>query len=169
MHSFGLKTCADVQLKSKEDLASKFGKFGLELYNLSRGIDFRPVVNSRRRKSFSMERTSETDFSHQQCHDEFDALILKLFSSLEDYLLRNNDYRIKTAVVKVKFNDFQTTTVERAWKGTCLEHYQELLSEALSRSSLEVRLLGGGVKFFDESGTEDLQLDFLDLLFGDKF
>ena len=80
--------------------------------------------------------------------------------------MKNNDYRIKTALVKVKVNDFQSTTVERAWKGSDLHHYHELLAEALSRSPLQVRLLGAGVKFYDES-PESSQLDFLDLLFPD--
>lgn len=168
MHALNLKTCADIQQKNKEELARSFGKFGLELYNLSRGIDDRAVLNERRRKSYSIERTSETDFSHAQCHEGFDVLLRNLFSSLEDYLTKNRDYQIKTAVVKVKFNDFQSTTVERAWKGVDFEFYHTLLSEALSRRPLEVRLLGAGVKFYDEDRREVRQLDFFDLLFNLK-
>ena len=168
MHSLGLKTCSDVQKKSKEELCTSFGKFGLELYNLARGIDHRPVVSERRRKSFSMERTFEQDHSHEQCHEIFDGLCKQLFESLQNYLLKNPNYKVKTALVKIKFNDFHSTTVERAWTGSDTEHYQKLLEEGLSRSPLKVRLLGVGVKFFDETDGNVRQLDFMNLLFEDK-
>ena len=74
----------------------------------------------------------------------------------------------KTAFVKVKFNDFQSTTVERAWQGADDAHFHELLQQGLERSGLRVRLIGAGVKFYGESDASDMQLDFLDLLFGEK-
>lgn len=165
MHSLGMRKCSDVQKVSKEDLAKSFGKFGLELYNLSRGIDFRPVVSERRRKSFSLERTFEHDLTPQECHDEYKALLNRLFTSLENYLVKNPEYEIKTAHVKIKFNDFQTTTVEKAWQGARFDTFHELLDKGLERSDLPVRLLGAGVKFFDEDEAAGRQLDFMDVLF----
>ena len=165
MHSLGLKTCADVQKKRKEELAENFGKFGLELYNLSRGIDHRPVVSERRRKSYSLERTFESDLSPEECHQEFKALLNRLFTSLESYLVKNPQYEIKTAHVKIKFNDFQTTTVEKAWQGARHDTFHDLLDKGLERSDLSVRLLGAGVKFFEEDEAGGRQMDFLNLLF----
>ncbi|MCM8526718.1 MAG: DNA polymerase IV [Lentisphaeraceae bacterium] len=165
MHSLGMETCADVQEKSKEELAKNFGKFGLELYNLSRGIDNRPVVSERRRKSFSLERTFEKDLGPEECHDEFKALLNRLFTSLESYLVKNPEYQIKTAHVKIKFNDFQSTTVEKAWQGARHDTFHDLLDKGLERSELPVRLLGAGVKFFEDSESSGRQMDFMNLLF----
>ncbi|MCM8537318.1 MAG: DNA polymerase IV [Lentisphaeraceae bacterium] len=167
LHGLGLYTCEDVQKVEKADLAKSFGKFGGELYNLARGIDYRPVENKRRRKSYSQERTFENDLTQAQCHEEFKVLIRRLFTSLENFLLKNGDYKVKTAFVKVKFNDFQSTTVERAWQGADDIFFHDLLQQGLERSELRVRLLGAGVKFYDESDASDMQLDFLDLLFGE--
>ena len=91
-----------------------------------------------------------------------------MFTSLENFLLKNADYKVETSFVKVKFNDFQSTTVERAWQGADHGHFHELLQQGLERSELRVRLIGAGVKFYDESDASDMQLDFLDLLFGEK-
>ena len=168
LHTLGLRTCSDVQERSKEELARSFGKFGLELYNLARGIDYRPVVTERRRKSYSLERTFEEDLTPVQCHEEFETILRRLFTSLENYLMKNPEYHIKTAYVKVKFNDFQSTTVERAWKGANMTHYHDLLDKGLERSGNKVRLLGAGVKFYEEGDASDRQLDFLDLLFGEE-
>ena len=167
MHLLGMKTCADVQEKSKEELAKNFGKFGLELYDLSRGIDKRPVVSERRRKSFSLERTFEKDLSSDECHDEFKALLNRLFTSLENYLVKNPEYEIKTAHVKIKFNDFQSTTVEKAWQGARYDIFHDLLDTGLERSELPVRLLGAGVKFFEDNESSGQQMDFMDQLFED--
>jgi DNA polymerase IV len=167
LHTLGIRTCTDVQQKSKEELARNFGKFGLELYNLARGIDFRPVITESRRKSYTQERTFEEDLTPQQCHEEFKTLLRRLFTSLENYLIKNPDYQIKTGLVKVKFNDFKSTTVERAWKGANIDFFHELLDTGLQRSGNRVRLLGAGVKFYSEAEASDPQLDFLDLLFRD--
>ena len=83
---------------------------------------------------------------------------------LRTFFFKNTDYKVKTSFVKVKFNDFQSTTVERAWQGVDAAHFHELLQQGLERSELRVRLIGAGVKFYDESDASDMQLDFLDLL-----
>ncbi|MCH2208545.1 MAG: DNA polymerase IV [Lentisphaerales bacterium] len=168
LHSLGLVTCADVQKVEKTELIKNFGKFGGELYNLSRGIDYRPVENKRRRKSYSQENTFERDLTPEECHEELKTILRRMFKSLENFLLKNADYKVKTSFVKVKFSDFQSTTVERAWQGADDAHFHELLQQGLERSELRVRLIGAGVKFYDESDASDMQLDFLDLLFGEK-
>ena len=59
-------------------------------------------------------------------------------------------HEIKTLFVKVKFNDFSATTVERAFDSLDLKHFQELLAEGLDRKELPVRLIGLGVRFRPE-------------------
>jgi len=52
--------------------------------------------------------------------------------------------------VKLKFDDFTRTTVERAGFNPTLSSYQQLLTEAFGRADKSVRLMGVGVRF-DES------------------
>jgi DNA polymerase IV len=87
---------------------------------------------------------------------------------LEAYLMKNVDYRIKTAFVKIKFDNFQSTTVERAWEGAQEMHFTQLLDTGLERDERKVRLLGAGVKFMDEDEASSQQLDFMGLLFEEK-
>ncbi len=63
--------------------------------------------------------------------------------------------------VKLKFADFQTTTVECAARQPEPALAAELLATALGRSELAVRLLGVGVRFVDlreESNPAQLEL-----------
>ncbi len=56
-----VKTCGDLQRFSRAELQELFGKFGIELYDLSRGIDDRLVEPDRERKSLSNEETFASD------------------------------------------------------------------------------------------------------------
>ncbi|HZA38598.1 MAG TPA: DNA polymerase IV, partial [Candidatus Baltobacteraceae bacterium] len=47
----GVNTCGELQRFSRPELVDLFGKFGVELYDLCRGIDHRPVEPDRPRKS----------------------------------------------------------------------------------------------------------------------
>ncbi|HEX3421396.1 MAG TPA: DNA polymerase IV, partial [Candidatus Udaeobacter sp.] len=51
LEELGAKTCGDLQRFSRPDLVKVFGKFGLELSDLCRGIDDRTVEPDRPRKS----------------------------------------------------------------------------------------------------------------------
>ena len=53
----GIQTCGQLQTMSKVELHALFGRFGLDLYDLCRGIDDRPVEPHRLRKSLSTEET----------------------------------------------------------------------------------------------------------------
>ena len=53
-------------------------------------------------------------------------------------------------VVKIKFADFTSTTVERqVVKGLPLEAFEKLCSQAWERGGRPVRLIGLGVRFLD--------------------
>ena len=53
----GIQTCGQLQELSRIELHALFGRFGIELYDLCRGIDKRPVEPHRVRKSMSTEQT----------------------------------------------------------------------------------------------------------------
>jgi len=63
MNALGIFTGTDLKQWSKENLVTKFGKTGHYYFNVARGIDNRPVKNSRVRKSLGTETTFSQDLS----------------------------------------------------------------------------------------------------------
>jgi DNA polymerase-4 len=154
----GISTCGDFQRHSRIELYEWFGKFGLELYSLCRGIDRREVEPYRERKSLSNERTFTVDLtSIAQC----EARIPDLFEELVGDLKKAGDEdRVKAIFVKIRFVDFTRTTVERAGLPLKMESFLTLLREGLGRKALGVRLLGLGVRFKDEASSSASQMEF---------
>ncbi|MFT7302704.1 MAG: DNA polymerase-4 [Akkermansiaceae bacterium] len=147
-------TCGDLQEFSKIELADKLGRWGLELYERSRGRDEREVSVDRTRKSLSKERTFRENI------DDVDWLmnvLRKLRFEVADAVKRKSDQEIKSRVVKLKFDDFTQTTAEKAGGVMDEKTYEELLRLAWSRGEGKpVRLLGVGVKFAMEEDQMDL-------------
>ncbi len=155
--ALSVETCGDLQKFDQIELARRFGKWGLELWQLCRGIDERPVTPDRTRKSLS----SETTFSENI--QVLPALIAPMRGMIEglaeDLAAHHSDRVIRSLVVKLKFADFERTTAERAWH--VLDHavFEELLAEAWKRgNNRAVRLLGVGVRFEDPA--ESAQMEF---------
>jgi DNA polymerase IV len=153
----GVKTCGELQRYSRIELANLFGKFGLELFSLCRGIDTRPVEPERIRKSLSSECTFVHDLtSLAQC----EAKIPELFEEVMSDLKKGGAMeQVKSAFVKIRFSDFSRTTVERAGIELTLESFLDLLREGLGRKSLNVRLLGVGVRFHEPDTEREVQLE----------
>ena len=163
-----VRTCGDLQRLSKMELAERFGKWGVELYDLSRGIDERAVLPDRIRKSVSSETTLRENIA------EFSPLV-GIMEGLrkgvaESVAAKHSDRVVKALVVKLKFADFTQTTAERGAVRTTdaptvdeildSEAYRELLAEAWSRGNGKaVRLIGAGVRFSDPESVEQLSLE----------
>ena len=158
MHQFGIKTCAEIQKLSLTELVQCFGKRAEELAELARGIDNRPVQVDRIRKSFSREKTFSTDLNHEDAFVTLSIIFYQTQKRLKVYLDNNPQYSIKTSMVKVKFSDFTSTTVESVSTGFNLRMIQDLMSKALRRKNLDVRLIGCGVKFSHEDSTNQSEL-----------
>lgn len=157
--ALGIETCADLQQLDQIELSRRFGKWGVELWHLCRGIDDRPVTPDRTRKSVS----SETTFS-ENIH-ELPALVPPMRGLLdglvEDLAKSHPDRVIRSLVVKMKFADFHRTTAERAGQFVDPAVFEELLAEAWRRgNNRAVRLLGVGVRF--EDPRENEQMEFFD-------
>lgn len=151
LHTLGITTCADLQRFGQHRLNQQFGSFGERLYELSMGEDHRTVQPDRVRKSVSVEHTYPKDLMNvDDCLGQLPDLLRQLHHRLNRLA---DDYDIKKAFVKVKFNDFHSTTLERDGTRDNLQDYQSLLTEALQRDSKPVRLLGIGVRF-DTSTTK---------------
>lgn len=158
----GLYTCSDVLKWSLADLEANFGSLGRGLYQYARGEDHRLVKSWRKRKSISVERTFPKDIPREQVQhslieDLFGALLIRLskFKNREKEL-KHPVPVVGSLVVKVKFSNFESTTKEMKWPEVDKSKFVVLLSEALTRRKLGVRLIGMGVKFVDK---EDNQLD----------
>jgi DNA polymerase-4 len=141
---------------SVEKLQEHFGSFGLRLYELCRGIDRREVNTSRERKSISTEETYTPDVPDL-------AACLKLLPDLVEHLLgrikRNGAERfINKLFVKIKFSDFQQTTVECVGYAPHIPTYAHLMETGWARASRPVRLLGVGVRLGDTETAEQLRL-----------
>jgi DNA polymerase-4 len=156
--SAGIETCGDMQQIDKVTMAKNYGKWGLELYDLCRGVDNREVQTSRIRKSISKETTFGADINRVQ--DLFSDLAELLDSVRESHRERYEDRIIKATVVKLKFADFTQTTIERATEKPSIELVKELLLEGWRRGGHKsVRLLGVGIKLADPQPQSQRQLE----------
>lgn len=159
LERMGVTSCADLQAFALVELVEKFGVFGQHLYRLSRGDDKRPVKPHRRRKSLSVEHTYATDLPDvASCI----ARLPELLAQLKGRLRRVDDsYLVTKQFVKIKFDDFSITTLERGSAASLsLESYRALCEEAFPRGNRPVRLLGLGVRFIDlNTDRQGVQLD----------
>src|SRR5204862_824643 len=158
LEELGVKTCGQLQRFSRPDLVDLFGKFGVELYDLCRGIDNRPVEPDRPRKSLSTEETFAIDLTMlEQCEEKLEDLFQDVMADLAQ---KESTRAITKIFVKLKFNDFTRTTAERAGLAPTLPDFRSLLAEAFARTGKPVRLIGLGVRFAD-AALADAQIPLL--------
>ena len=109
---------------------------------------------------------SDNGGSSQQVTDEFIFADDPLLDELEEDLRKekNRLRTIRTLVLKLKFEDFSRTTIERAADHVDRELFQTLLHEAWPRGGgKSIRLIGAGVRFQPEqSPSDDRQLSLFD-------
>ena len=156
LHSLGAQTCGDLRDWHIDKLQQHFGSFGARLYDLCRGIDYRDVNPVRERKSISTEETYTPDVPDLAgCL----ALLPDLYEHLLGRIKRNNAEKfINKLFVKIKFADFQRTTVECVGYAPNMETYRRLMETGWLRASRPVRLLGVGVRLSDTETVEQLSL-----------
>jgi DNA polymerase-4 len=156
LSALGIESCADLQALDQIELARRFGKWGIELWQLCRGIDDRPVSADRTRKSVSRETTFRENI------ETLPALLSPMHGMIaglrEDLAKSHADRVIRALVVKLKFADFDRTTAEKAGHVVEPAIFEELLTEAWKRgNNRTVRLLGVGVRFADPKEVEQLE------------
>ena len=106
MHELGIHTGFQLAQWSLGGLINKFGKAGEIYYNFARGIDERPVVAERVRKSVGCEVTFERDIFKKR------AVIIELYHVVEELIRRldKGDFNGYTLTLKIKFHDFVQIT-----------------------------------------------------------
>jgi DNA polymerase-4 len=101
----GIKTVGDVQAMDAEMLETRFGRYGLRLYELARGIDHSLVVPNRVRKSISAEDTFPEDIPLPKTESAIRRLAEKVWVAS-----RENARGARTVVLKLKTKEFSTLT-----------------------------------------------------------
>ncbi|QDV52045.1 DNA polymerase IV [Gimesia fumaroli] len=147
----GINTISQLRALDPGLLTELFGEQGQHLWELSQGIDERPVVPERQAKSISRETTFSLDVT--------DLEILKsvLIELVEDVArrLRKNELRGRTIQLKIRYDDFSTftraltvnqpTNITREIEEAAIL----LLEQRLPERPLTIRLIGVGVTGFD--------------------
>jgi len=151
LEKLGIKTCGDIRQCDLFEFVRQFGNFGEHIHRLACGIDDRPVVSRWRRKSISVENTYPEDLtSLSTCLEKLPDLIESLNRRMKNL---DQDYQVKSSFLKMKFNDFSQTTVERQHSTPRLEDLAMLCEQAWQRGQIPVRLLGVGIRLYDLTET----------------
>jgi DNA polymerase-4 len=155
---YGLHTCADVREMGKQELVRQLGGFGEHLYRRACGIDNRELTTQWVRKSLSVERTYAKDIPEPE---QALASLDELCDELQRRLKKHSDRTIRNQQVKLKFSDFQQTTIERSSLNLNRALFDELLLQAWDRGNGKgIRLLGIGVSFTDDKeNSEEHQME----------
>ncbi len=157
---FAISTIGQLRQLSLASLFDLFGASGEHYWQLSRGIDDRPVVPDREAKSIS----NETTFSEDIC--DVDALKAWLVTLVEQVSrrLRRHDRTGRTVELKIRFSDFKSVTRSLTLgsptniTNELLEAGLELLCNRLPRNHLPVRLIGFCVNNLEQTGIMQMQL-----------
>ncbi len=143
MHSMGIRTGADLERFSLQELTATFGKAGIFFYEIVRGRDNRPVRPSRGRKSIGTETTLRQDIRDIAAMQT----ILTEQAKQIGNALAAKELAARTLTLKIRYRDF--TTVTRSVTPSCLfirpadimDRVPSLLA-ATEAGQQQVRLLG---------------------------
>jgi DNA polymerase-4 len=105
LKGFDVRTVSDLRRLDLPVLESRFGRYGVRLYELARGVDESKVVPDRPTQSISAEDTFERDVPIS----ETEAMIRRL-AELTWAALRNERRIPRTVVLKLKTAEFKILT-----------------------------------------------------------
>ena len=106
MHSLGIHKGKDLQQCTLEMLTRLFGKAGYIYHDFAQGIDLRPVVAERIRKSVGCEHTLDKDITASS------SVIIELYHVATELIerLKKSGFSGNTLTLKIKFYDFKQIT-----------------------------------------------------------
>lgn len=164
LHKFGLYQSSDIRTFGVAAMINHFGQQGHHLYQRAFGIDDSEVIETRVRKSLSVEHTYATDRQGAELSAEVPVLLDQLERRYQKYRGR---YLAQKFFVKLKFDNFKQTTVEAplpvsAWPSE--EGFTRLLLAAWQRAQQPVRLVGLGVRLRDTQPSSDAAWQQMSLL-----
>lgn len=152
MHKMGIFNGEQLRSVSLHHLTEVFGKAGAIYFSFARGIDDRPVVTERERKSVGCERTFLEDIRQRS------KVVIELYHTVLELVerIKRSQFEGRTLTLKIKFHDFTQITrsmtvshilttkdeilpiAKRLLSGVDYEHNAiRLLGLSVSRSSLD--------------------------------
>jgi DNA polymerase-4 len=143
LRAVGIRDGAGLRAFDASELERMLGKLGRFLSEIARGIDERPVVSHRDRKSLGAETTFAHDLREPA---ELDPVLAQLCAELATRLERL-EMTARTVTVKLRYADFTVLTRSRTLQSDVLEA-SELLAAARTlafdtpRPAGAIRLLG---------------------------
>jgi len=158
LHRLGIRMVGELRALEVRALESDFGRYGLRLYELARGIDNAAVVPDRPTQSISAEDTFEVDVALEETEELIRRLAEKTWEAS-----RKEPRAARTVVLKLKTSDFRILTRSHTPlrpPASC----EELTAIALGlRDRVELgpdqrfRLVGVGLSNFREPGNSRSQ------------
>jgi DNA polymerase IV (archaeal DinB-like DNA polymerase) len=123
----GVRTVREAKQLAKTELENLFGKWGSTLYDDLRGKDSAPLVTVREAKSIGEEETFE--------EDTLDASVLfarlnEMCRSVITHMHSEGFSSFRTAVLKVRFSNFETKTRSHTFMGATAD-FQALKLEIM--------------------------------------
>jgi DNA polymerase IV len=160
LRQMGLVCCADVQKTERHLLLNLFGKMGQRIWQYSHGIDEREIQPYRERKSVGVETTL---FSNIHQLEEGIDVLATLYPQLVKRVQRACPEiplaQLRKIGVKLKFEDFQVTTLEKSAVEFSHENFQHLLGQIWERrQGRSIRLIGLHVTLPEEKVSEQMSL-----------
>ena len=156
LNSMGINTVGHLAKFDEMWFTDNFGSNGPSVRMMCLGIDDRPVVTHRKRKSYSSETTLTEDTGDRGTLSE---IVSRLSHNVGNALM-SRGMRGKTIKLKLRSSDFTTFTRQLSLRepvqlsSEISEAALQLLERELS-SGTRYRLLGVGVSGFDSSENED--------------
>lgn len=151
----GFNTCKDVRASNILYLQTLLGKQASSLFHRSFGRDDREVQVSRIRKSLAVETTLAQDI---MSIEEVKRVMMNLLPKLTLRYKKLEGYPIVKQGVKLKFSDFNQTTVEMQSQTINEQNFLTLFSKALTRANFrKIRLVGLTLGFADKSQSHSEQ------------
>jgi nucleotidyltransferase/DNA polymerase involved in DNA repair len=162
LQNMGIRTVFELRQYPENFLENKFGKMGLHIYKMARGIDDRKVIPEEQAKSVSHETTFAEDI---QDYSYIQKAVFKLSEKVAGRLRRSN-IEGNTIHLKIRFSDFKTYvrshTLESPTQLTEeIFHTTDFMLTAFNPLKSPVRLVGVGISgLVNKEGT---QLSFWDM------
>jgi DNA polymerase-4 len=152
----GIKTVSELRGVDLSALEHEFGRYGMRLYELARGMDESEVIPDRPTQSISIEDTFEHDVPLSEMEPTIRRLAEKLWSAS-----RKESRSARTVVLKLKTSEFKILTRSRTPSSppSSCEELTEIALKLRERVDLgpqqRYRLVGVGLSNFgDEEEVE---------------
>ena len=162
MQSIGINTGADLRKFTIDELKIHFGKAAEYYYSVARGIDNRPVQNTRERKSIGAETTFAEDLI------DTTEMIIHLHKLSEKVIasLDKKQMTARTLTIKVKFDNFRQVTRSHTFEDSCIDKdlmkkWIPLLLDKTVAGEKPVRLLGITLSSLGEHAEDTEQFSLL--------